>query len=221
MSVEKIMYVENICRATGRGLIPAERRSRWDLFGDICPDFAQEWWGGEFNSLTISAGVRLTISIENEMRCASQVKDDEARWAAFYGIPVRARRRDGVVEGWIIGGKKSDFPRSDGSLGDAFLLFDPRSGEGRWVGDVLEPRIPETGEGGAFNFAVSAPLDQDPPRGWDDGDAEIIISDLVPTALRGKKKFRPYPSMGRTRKGIKTRWYEVAENQWLPRRWFR
>lgn len=219
---EKINELEGICRATGRGLIPAERRSRWDIYGAVCPDFAQEWWGGEFNSVTISAGVRLVNSIKAEMRSASQVEDDEARFAAYFGLPVRARRRDGVVEGFIVGGKKSDFPpRAGGPCADAFLLFNPLTGEGAWVGDNLEPRIPETGEGGAFNFAVSCSLESAPPTGWEDGDAEVIISDLVPAALRGKKFPRPYPSQGRVRKGIQTRWYEVGEGQWLPRRWFR
>ena len=218
MNVEEL---EQVCRATGRGLIPAERRSRWDAFGAVSPDFAMEWWGEKFSSLSLSAGVKIVDSIAAELQAARQVSDDEARYAAYHGLPVRAQRRGGAVEGFIIGGKQSDFPRRDGSLTDAFLLFNPLTGEGAWVGDALEPRLPQTGEGAAFNFAVSAPLTTDPPRGWwaDAGDAEIIISDLVPTALRGKKFQRP--SQGRTRKGLKTQWYEVGEGRWLPRRWFR
>lgn len=221
MSEEKIKELEQVCLATGRGLIPEERRSRWDMFGAVSPDFAQEWWGGEFNALTLSAGVKMVDRIADSLRsAASQVEDDEARYAAYFGLPVRAKRRGGAVDGFIVGGKKSDFPRRDGSLGDAFLLFNPLTGEGAWVGEVMEPRIPLTGEGAAFNFAVSAPRDSDHPRGWDDGGAEIIISDLVPAALRGKKFPRPYPSQGRVRKGHQTLWYEVGE-LWLPRRWFR
>ena len=217
-----IKELEQVCRATGRGLIPAERRSRWDAFGAVSPDFAKEWWGGEkFSSLSLSAGVKIVDSIAAELQAARQVFDDEARYAAYHGLPVRVKRRGtrGTVEGFIIGGKQSDFPQRDGSLTDAFLLFNPLTGEGNWVGDALEPRLPQTGEGAAFNFAVSAPLTTDPPRGWNAGDAEIIISDLVTAALRGKKFQRP--SQGRTRKGLKTIWYEVGEGRWLPRRWFR
>ena len=220
--MSKINELEEVCRATGRGLIPAERASRWDVFGAVSPDFASEWWGGPLTAeLALSQSETILAAIGGALALAAQVADDEARFAAYFGLPVRAQRRGGSVEGFIVGGKKSDFPRRDGSKGDAFLLFDPRSGAGAWVGEVMEPRLPLTGEGAAFNFAVSSPLDSAHPRGWDDGDAETIISDLVPTALRGKKFPRPYPSQGRTRKGHQTRWYEVAEGQWLPRRWFR
>lgn len=216
--MKEINELEQICRATGRGLIPAERRSRWDAFGTVSPDFAAEWWGEKFSSLSLSAGVKVVDRIKAEMDYASQVEDDEARWAAFFGLPVRARRRDGAVEGFIIGGKKSDFPRRDGSVDDAFLLFNPLTGEGAWVGDNLEPRLPHPSEGGAFNFAVSCSQESAPPTGWEDGNAEVIISDLVPAALRGKRFQRQ--EQGRTRKGLMTRWYEVGD-MWLPRRWFR
>ena len=220
---EKIETLEEVCRATGRGLIPTERASRWDVFGAVSPDFVLKWFGPDASAeLATAQGQAILAAIGGALALAAQVSDDEARFAAYFGLPVRAPRRGGAVEGWVIGGKKSDFPRRDGTKGDAFLLFDPKTGEGAWVGEVMEPRLPLSGEGAAFNFAVSSPLDSAPPRGWEDNcEAEVIISDLVPPALRGKKFARPYPSQGRTRKGHQTRWYEVAEGQWLPRRWFR
>ena len=220
--MSKIETLEEVCRATGRGLIPAERASRWDVFGAVSPDFASEWWGGPLTAkLALEQSETILAAIGGALALAAQVSDDEARYAAYHGLPVRAPRRGGAVEGFIVGGKKSDFPRRDGSLTDAFLLFNPLTGEGAWVGDNLEPRLPLTGEGAAFNFAVSSPLDQDPPRGWGAQSSplsEVIISDLIPTAMRGKRFQRQ--EQGRTRKGIKTRWYEVGD-MWLPRRWFR
>ena len=214
----KIETLEEVCRATGRGLIPAERASRWDVFGAVSPDFALEWWGGKVTAeLALAQSEVILAAIGGALALAAQVSDDEARWSAYHGLPVRAPRRGGAVEGFIIGGKKSDFPRRDGSLTDAFLIYNPLTGEGNWVGDNLEQRLPLTGEGAAFNFAVGRSVSA-PPRGWGNGAAEIIISDLVPAALRGRKF--PIATQGRTRKGLKTRWYEVGD-MWLPRRWFR
>lgn len=139
--MREINELEEVCRATGRGLLPEDERNPYEPLGDLDPDFARAYWGeGLFLVISYQRHEEVRAEVAAAMERAASLPTFEERKEAYLGLPVMGSRLKvgSGVEGVII-----DYSDSSGTS-CFWRLYLPRERTHLWVQSIA-PSTPVKG----------------------------------------------------------------------------